>query len=98
MINEVSAVQFRQNLGEMLSHVQHRNESIVIHKDGRPVAALIDTELFMRIRQMRKRFDALADRIAAAYAEEDATQAMVEIEKQIKAVRKENTKESSRAR
>ena len=42
MITEVNAVNFRQNLGEMLNQVQYRNDSIVIKKDGRPVAALID--------------------------------------------------------
>ena len=34
MITEVSAVNFRQNLGEMLNQVQYRNDSIVINKDG----------------------------------------------------------------
>ncbi len=40
MITEVNAVNFRQNLGEMLKQVQYRNDSIVISKDGKPVAAL----------------------------------------------------------
>ena len=60
MISEVSAVKFRQNLGEMLNQVQYRNDSIVISKDGKPVAALVDAELFARIRRMRERFDALS--------------------------------------
>jgi prevent-host-death family protein len=68
MVTEVNAVTFRQNLGEMLSQVQYRNDSIVIQKDGKPVAALIDAELFARIRRMRERFDELSDRIAEAYA------------------------------
>ncbi|SET42595.1 prevent-host-death family protein [Nitrosospira multiformis] len=38
MITEVNAVNFRQNLGEMLKQVQYRNDSIVISKDGKPVA------------------------------------------------------------
>lgn len=68
MITEVNAVNFRQNLGEMLNQVQYHNDSIVINKDGKPVAVLVDAELFARIRRMRDRFDALSDRIAAAYA------------------------------
>ena len=32
---------FRQNLGEMISQVQYRKDSVVINKDGRAVAALI---------------------------------------------------------
>ena len=62
MITETTAVAFRQNLGEMLNQVQFRKDSIVITKDGRPVAALIDAKLFERIRQMQERFDALSAR------------------------------------
>lgn len=69
MVSEVNAVTFRQNLGEMLNQVQYRNDSIVISKDGKPVAALVDAELFARIRRMRERFDALSARIAEAYAQ-----------------------------
>jgi len=50
MINEVNAVAFRQNLGEMLNQVQYRHDSILIKKDGKPVAALVDAQLFDRIR------------------------------------------------
>ena len=80
MITEVSAVNFRQNLGEMLNQVQYRNDSIVINKDGKPVAALVDAELFARIRRMRDRFDALSNRIAEAYAEIPVEEGLAEID------------------
>lgn len=79
MITEVNAVNFRQNLGEMLTQVQYRHDSIVINKDGKPVAALVDAELFARIRRMRDRFDALSDRLADAYAEVPVEEGMAEI-------------------
>jgi len=68
MITETTAVAFRQNLGEMLNQVQFRKDSIVITKDGRAVAALIDAKLFERIRQMQERFDALSARLEEAFA------------------------------
>lgn len=68
MVTEVNAVTFRQNLGEMLNQVQYRKDSIIIKKDGKPVAALVDAELFERIRRMRDRFDELTAEIAQAYA------------------------------
>ncbi|HEX4019550.1 MAG TPA: type II toxin-antitoxin system prevent-host-death family antitoxin [Acidobacteriaceae bacterium] len=80
MITEVNAVSFRQNLGEMLNQVQYRNDSIVINKDGKPVAALVDAELFARIRRMRDRFDKLSERIAAAYAEVPEEKGLAEID------------------
>ncbi|MHA6897234.1 type II toxin-antitoxin system prevent-host-death family antitoxin [Ralstonia pseudosolanacearum] len=89
MITEVSAVNFRQNLGEMLNQVQYRNDSIVINKDGKSVAALVDAELFARIRRMRQRFDALSERIAEAYAEVPAEEGLAEIDAAVTAERKQ---------
>jgi prevent-host-death family protein len=80
MVTEVSAVNFRQNLGEMLNQVQYRKASIVVNKDGKPVAALIGADLFARIRIMRDRFDQLSGRIAEAYADVPADQGMAEID------------------
>jgi prevent-host-death family protein len=80
MVNEVSAVNFRQNLGEMLNQVQYRRDSIVISKDGKPVAALVDADLFERIRRMRARFDELSGRIAEAYANVPESEGLAEID------------------
>ncbi|MDW3686111.1 type II toxin-antitoxin system Phd/YefM family antitoxin [Cupriavidus sp. CV2] len=87
MITEVTAVNFRQNLGDMLNQVQYRHDSIVINKDGKPVAALVDAELFARIRRMREHFEALSDRIAHAYGDVPADQGMAEIEAAVAAER-----------
>jgi prevent-host-death family protein len=80
MISEVNAVAFRQNLGEMLNQVRYRNDSIVISKDGKPVAALVDAELFARIRRMRERFDALSRKVAEDWADVPADEGMAEID------------------
>lgn len=80
MINETSAVAFRQNLGEMLNQVQYRHDSIVINKDGKPVAALVDAQLFARIRRMQARFDALCQRIEAGFANTPEAEGLAEID------------------
>jgi len=84
MITETSAVNFRQNLGEMLSQVQHRHDSVVINKDGKPVAALVDARLFERIRRMQDRFDALCQRIEAGFAKVPEENGLAEIVAAIK--------------
>lgn len=89
MITETTAVAFRQNLGEMLNQVQFRKDSIVITKDGKPVAALIDASLFERIRQMQQRFDELSAQIADAYASVPEEEGMAEIERITSEVRAE---------
>jgi prevent-host-death family protein len=88
MISEVSAVKLRQNLGEMLNQVQYRNDSIVISKDGKPVAALVDAELFARIRRMRERFDALSSKVAEDFADVPADEGMAEIDAAVARVRR----------
>lgn len=80
MINEVNAVAFRQNLGEMLNQVQYRHDSILIKKDGKPVAALVDAQLFDRIRRFKDRFDTLSQRIAEAYENVPQEKGMDEID------------------
>jgi PHD/YefM family antitoxin component YafN of YafNO toxin-antitoxin module len=64
----------------MLNQLQYPKDSIVINRDGKPVAALVDAELFARIRRMQDRFDTLSNRIAEAYAELPVEEGLAEIE------------------
>lgn len=95
MITETSAVSFRQNLGEMLNQVQYRHDSVVINKDGKPVAALVDARLFERIRRMQGRFDALCQRIEAGFAGVPEAEGLAEIDA---AIAKERTQARAPAR
>jgi prevent-host-death family protein len=80
MVTEVSAVKFRQNLGEMINQVQYRKDAVVVTKDGKAVAALIDAEQFERIRRSRERFDELRAKVAEAFRDipEEEGNAMIE--------------------
>ena len=80
MISETSTVALGQNLVEMLDQVQYRHDSILIKKDGKPVAALVDARLFERIRRMQARFDALCQRIEAGYAMVPEAEGLAEID------------------
>jgi len=64
----------------MLNQVQYRHDSVIINKDGKPVAALVDARLFERIRRMQGRFDALCQRIEAGFAEVPEAEGVAEIE------------------
>lgn len=90
MITETNAVTFRQNLGDMLNRVQYRHDSIVINKDGKPVAALVDAQLFARIRRLQARFDALSKRIEAGFADTPEAVGMSEIDAAVAGVRAQN--------
>jgi prevent-host-death family protein len=94
MITQTSAVNFRQNLGEMLNQVQYRQDSVLISKDGKPVAALVDARLFERIRRMQGRFDALCERIEAGFATVPQEQGLAEIEEAIAAERQAKNRQA----
>ena len=68
MVREAPAVKVRQNLGELLNQVQYKRDSVVIMKDGRRVAALVDIGLFDRIRAMESRFIDITTRIRKAFS------------------------------
>ena len=90
MITQTSAVNFRQNLGEMLNQVQYRHDSVVINKDGKPVAALVDARLFERIRRMQGRFDALCQRIESGFSEVQQDKGLAEIDAAVAKERKKS--------
>ncbi len=96
MITETSAVSFRQNLGDMLNQVHYRSDSIVINKDGKSIAALVDARLFERIRRMQARFDSLSQRLAQGFAAAPQDAGMAEIDAAVQAERpRADTKKSS---
>ncbi len=46
MIREISAMDFRQNLGGILNLVSLKHESVIIRRSDEPIAVLIDIETF----------------------------------------------------
>jgi hypothetical protein len=60
--------------------VQYRHDSVIINKDGKAVAALVDARLFERIRRMQNRFDALCQRIEAGFAGVPEPEGLAEID------------------
>lgn len=91
MITETNAVTFRQNLGEILNQVRYRHDSVVINKDGKPVAVLVDIRLFERIRRMQDRFDALCRRIEKGFSDVPETEGLEEIAAAVAEVRGKTT-------
>jgi len=88
MKREASAMVVRQNLGELLNHVQYRGDSVVVTKDGKPVAALVDYPLYERIRRMRDGFDRLLERLGRVYEGVPAAEAEAEIDEAVRHVRR----------
>jgi prevent-host-death family protein len=88
MIREATAMKVRQNLGELLNGVQYRGDSILVTKGGKAVAALVDIDLFQKIRLLDREFDRLTTELANAYEGIDPETATKEIDKAVKAARR----------
>lgn len=88
MIKEATAMMVRQNLGELLSSIQYGNDQVVITKGGKPVAAMVDADLFRKICLMKQEFGRLTEELVAAYAGVDQAVAEKEIAAAVRAVRK----------
>jgi prevent-host-death family protein len=92
MIRESSAVAARQNLGDLLNQVQYRNDAVLITKDGKPVAALVDVALFERIRRLRDEFTRLTDALGRTYEGVAPAVAEAEIDEAVSVARKARAK------
>ena len=53
---------------------------MVINKEGKPVAALVDAQLFERIRRMQSRFDALFQLMEAGFSKVPEAEGMADID------------------
>jgi prevent-host-death family protein len=77
----------RQRLGELLNEVQYRGDSIIVTKAGKPVAAIIDIELFNRLRVLDGEFDRLAEQLRTAYQGESPEVVAAEVDEALASVR-----------
>lgn len=67
MIREITAMDARKNFGELLNEVKYRHDSVLIKKAGKPIAALIDVDLFEKIRVLKYQFDDLTNELGKTY-------------------------------
>ncbi|MBI3571622.1 MAG: type II toxin-antitoxin system Phd/YefM family antitoxin [Gammaproteobacteria bacterium] len=88
MIRKAPAMTVRQNLGELLNEVQYRRDSVLITKGGKPVAALVDVDLFEKIRLLDKEFERLVSELSQAYSDTTQAEAEKEIDKAVKSARR----------
>lgn len=87
MIHTATAMATRQNLGELLAGVQYRHDTVLITKAGKPVAALVDIELFQKIRHMKDTFEQLSNELSSAYKNINTDVAEAEILEALEAAR-----------
>lgn len=79
MIREISAMDARKNFGELLNQIKYCHDNILIKKAGKPIAALIDIDLFEKIKSLRSQFDQLTLELNQVYKEDEQEVAQQDI-------------------
>lgn len=87
MIRTLPTMAIRQNLGELLNEVQYRHDSIVITRAGKPIAALVDVQLFEKIRLMKDQFEKMTTELGKIYQGTDVKIANDEISEAVSSVK-----------
>lgn len=87
MLIEASAMKVRQNFGELINQVQYRGASIEVTKSSKPVAALINIELFEKIKLMQKEFNRLNKAIQNSFKDTSLADIESDVKLAIKKVR-----------
>ena len=87
MIRETTAMTMRNNLGECLSEVQYGHDTIVVTKAGKKIAALVNIDLFNKIRLMEKEFTFLTDSLAKACRRNEQEEVEKEIQEAVRIFR-----------
>jgi len=89
MLRKVTAMTVRQKLGELLNEVQYRDDRVVITKAGKPVAALVDVDLYERITRLDQEFDEMAGELASAFEALPEDQVVELVHEALKAARRD---------
>ena len=87
MLKEVTAMEARQTFGELLNEVKYRHDNILITKAGKPIAALIDIELFEKVRKMKIQFESLTAELTNIYKEDEEQEVEADINEAIRKIR-----------
>ncbi len=80
MIRTAPVMTIRKNLGEILNEVEYKHDTVVITRAGKPAAAIIDINLFQKIKCMKERFQKLSSELADAFVHltEEEKNALIE--------------------
>ena len=98
MLREATAMNVRQNLGELLNEVQYRHDEIVITKAGKPVAAMIDISLYKFLKQDSDSFEHLWAKFSLGFKDVPEDRVMDEVTAIVKGVRRDLALEKLRQR
>ena len=81
----------RSNLSEIIESVQHRGDTYIVSRHGRPAAAIVPVEVYEAWKQQREEFVALIRKFRTSSAPGDPDDIMREVLDAQQAIRKART-------
>lgn len=87
MIREINLAEARKNFGEIVNEVRYRHDNILLHKSGKPVAALVNIELFNKMQQLELNLKQYIEELAKTYESISASIAESEIQEAVKSLK-----------
>ena len=97
MTRRVSAKEARDNFSELLGQVHYKQEPVIVEKNGKPFAVLIDPDAFARFQEdAKRRFFAIVDEIHERNKDVDPEQAERDVAEAVAEVRRERRAQRER--
>lgn len=88
----ITAKEARDNFTDLLGTVYYGKEAVVVEKQGRPFAVVISPDAFKQYEEFKaaakKRFFEIVDEIQAANKDTDFEKVLVDVTKEVEAVRR----------
>ncbi len=90
MLRQETAMNIRKNFGEILDYVEYRHDSILITRGGKPSAAIVDINLFNKVRKLSKKFEYLSQQLKDSFNEHSEEEINRIIEEAVTLARRKN--------
>jgi len=87
MVIRLSAKEARDRFAEVLGQVQYGKDAVIVEKQGKPVAAVIDMDEYQRLARARDEQFAVLDRVRAKNRDKDPERVQKDVAAAIAEVR-----------
>ncbi len=78
----------RDRLGDLLDQARYRGDAFIIHRRGKPLAAIISYEEFQRYQEQRRKAFQVFDEVWEANADADPGKVAADVERAVEQVKR----------
>ncbi|MDA1193002.1 MAG: type II toxin-antitoxin system Phd/YefM family antitoxin [Candidatus Poribacteria bacterium] len=87
MKREISAMEARQNFGELLDQVYYKDDQFIIKRANKPMAVVVSVDAYEEYQRLRRKEFAVIHEIWESVGDAPEEEAQQEIERAIRGVR-----------